>query len=102
MGSIVANEGFIKQFATVTDPETGARVLDATHIALWSAVTYAAQIVFQLISPITADRWGRKLNLWILTGFLTFVRPPCVGTSSTKLTPLSPSFSQLSLKTGRF
>lgn len=69
----MANEGFIKQFATVTDSETGARVLDANHVALWGAITFAAQILFQIISPFTADRWGRKMNMWILTVLLTAV-----------------------------
>ncbi|KAF3354183.1 hypothetical protein HYQ45_006124 [Verticillium longisporum] len=32
IGSIIANEGFIRQFATVTDSETGARVLASTHV----------------------------------------------------------------------
>lgn len=82
MGSIVANEGFIKKFATVADPDTGAPALNANHVSLWSAVTYASQILFQLLSPITADRWGRKLNLWILTFFLTLVSTSVPSTTT--------------------
>ena len=72
-GSIVANEGFIRQFATVTDPETGERVLDANHVSTWGAVTFAAQIVVQLLSGYIADRWGRKANMWLLQLVLTAV-----------------------------
>lgn len=101
MGNIVANEGFIKQFATVADPETGAMVLNATHVSIWSAVNYAAQIVFQLISPITADRFGRRINLWVLTCLLTLVSKPLKAPSQ-ELTVCSPSLSPLSPRTGRF
>lgn len=73
VGSIVANQGFINQFATVTDPETGERVLDAKHVALWSAIVFASQVVSQILSPFSADRWGRKMNMYILTFFLTLV-----------------------------
>jgi MFS family permease len=73
IGSIVANKGFIEHFATVTDSATGERVLDANHIGIWGAVSFASQIVIQFISPITADRWGRKFNLHALTVFFTLV-----------------------------
>lgn len=52
---------------------TGQPVLDAHHVSIWSAVNYASQITFQLISPITADRFGRKFNMWVFTFFLTLV-----------------------------
>ncbi|KAG7112167.1 MFS transporter fmqE like protein [Verticillium longisporum] len=71
IGSIIANEGFIRQFATVTDSETGARVLASTHVSLWQAINFVAQIFIQMIAPITADRFGRKFNMWALTVFLT-------------------------------
>ncbi|EEU37366.1 uncharacterized protein NECHADRAFT_86296 [Fusarium vanettenii 77-13-4] len=70
IGSIIANEGFIEQFATVTDPETGAPALNSTHVSLWQAMNFASQIIIQLIAPITADRFGRKFNMWALTVFL--------------------------------
>ncbi|CRK44185.1 hypothetical protein BN1723_000871 [Verticillium longisporum] len=54
IGSIIANEGFIRQFATVTDSETGARVLASTHVSLWQAINFVAQIFIQMIAPITA------------------------------------------------
>ncbi|KAF5012866.1 hypothetical protein FDECE_1156 [Fusarium decemcellulare] len=70
IGSIIANEGFIKQFATVTDPVTGEPALASTHVSLWQAMNFVSQIVVQLIAPITADRYGRKFNMWALTVFL--------------------------------
>ncbi|KAF9874256.1 MFS hexose transporter [Colletotrichum karsti] len=71
IGSLVANEGFIKQFATVSDPQTGHPALDATHVSVWNAISFASQILVQFVAPVTADRWGRKFNMWGLTFFLT-------------------------------
>lgn len=71
VGSIIANQGFINQFATVTDSETGQPALDSNHVALWQAISFVAQIAVQLVAPITADRHGRKFNMWALTVFLT-------------------------------
>lgn len=73
MGSIIANQGFIDQFATVTDSETGEPALSVTHIALWNALNFVLQVVMQFVAPHTADRWGRKFNMWCLTFFLTLV-----------------------------
>lgn len=81
VGTLVANEGFIRHFATVTDAN-GEPALDANHISIWGAVNYVAQIVVLTISPITSDRWGRKFNMYAFTFFLTIVRlfsPPPVG-----------------------
>ncbi|KAJ0415216.1 general substrate transporter [Aspergillus carlsbadensis] len=66
IGNIVANEGFINQFATVTDPDTGEPALKSSHLSLWTAINFVSQIIMQLVSPITADRFGRKFNLWAL------------------------------------
>ncbi|KAJ4334935.1 hypothetical protein N0V95_009041 [Ascochyta clinopodiicola] len=71
VGNIIANQGFIDAFATVTDPQTGKPALDANHVALWGAINFAAQIFIQMIAPFTADRWGRKFNMWLLTFFLS-------------------------------
>ncbi|KAL2830722.1 general substrate transporter [Aspergillus pseudoustus] len=65
-GSIVANQGFIDQFATVNDPATGLPALDANHVSLWGALTFVGQIVVQFCSGPIADRWGRKVNMWLL------------------------------------
>ncbi|RFN47645.1 maltose permease mal31 [Fusarium flagelliforme] len=71
IGSIVANEGFITYFATVKDPETGNPALNAQHISLWSACYFVTSILIQCIAPITADKFGRKFNMWGVTFFLT-------------------------------
>ncbi|KAJ4024661.1 hypothetical protein NW752_003221 [Fusarium irregulare] len=71
IGSIVANEGFISYFATVKDPETGKPALNAQHISLWSACYFITSILIQCIAPITADKFGRKFNMWGVTLFLT-------------------------------
>ncbi|KAH6714816.1 general substrate transporter [Leptodontidium sp. MPI-SDFR-AT-0119] len=71
VGSIIANQGFIEYFATVADPTTGLPALDAQHVSLWGAAVFISQLVIQIIAPFTADRWGRKFNMWLLTFFLT-------------------------------
>ncbi|KAJ0315177.1 hypothetical protein Brms1b_006290 [Colletotrichum noveboracense] len=71
VGNIVANEGFIKQFATVRDLKTGQPALNANHVSLWSSMFFVTAIAIQLIAPHTADRFGRKFNMWGVTFFLT-------------------------------
>lgn len=91
IGSIIANEGFIKQFATVIDAETGEPALNSTHVSLWQAINFVSQIFIQLIAPITADRFGRKFNMWALTVFLTAVSTSeCQRASTDRADPSSP------------
>jgi MFS family permease len=71
IGSIVANQGFINQYGTVKDPKTGKLALNAQHIALWGAVYFVTCIAIQLVAPTTADRYGRKFNMWGITVFIT-------------------------------
>ncbi|KAH7258754.1 hypothetical protein MRS44_009735 [Fusarium solani] len=71
IGSIIANEGFIQYFATVEDPDTGKPALNAQHISLWSACYFITSILIQTIAPVTADKFGRKFNMWGVTFFLT-------------------------------
>ncbi|KAF6805037.1 sugar transporter [Colletotrichum musicola] len=71
VGSIVANEGFIKQFATVKDPKTGEPALNANHVSLWSSMFFVTAIAIPTVAPYTADRFGRKFNMWGVTFFLT-------------------------------
>jgi MFS family permease len=73
IGSIIANQGFIEAFATVKDPETGAPALEPNHISLWSASYFITTILIQFIAPNTADKFGRKFNMWAVTFFLTLV-----------------------------
>ncbi|KAK7224294.1 hypothetical protein V2G26_012297 [Clonostachys chloroleuca] len=71
IGSIVANKGFIEQFATVKDPVTGQKALEPNHISLWAAGYFITTIAIQTVAPNTADRFGRKFNMWAVTFFLT-------------------------------
>ncbi|KAH7143442.1 general substrate transporter [Dactylonectria macrodidyma] len=71
IGSIIANQGFIQFFATVTDPDTGEPALNSQHISLWSACYFVSAILIQTIAPVTADKFGRKFNMWGITFFLT-------------------------------
>ncbi|KAF4334038.1 general substrate transporter [Fusarium beomiforme] len=71
IGSIIANEGFIDYFATVKDPQTGKPALNTQHISLWSACYFITCILIQTIAPVTADKFGRKFNMWGVTFFLT-------------------------------
>jgi hypothetical protein len=64
-GSIVGNPGFIAQFATKTI--NGRLQLDANHVGLWGAMKFLAQVLTQIISPITANRFGLRFNMWVLT-----------------------------------
>ncbi|KAH8885823.1 general substrate transporter [Thozetella sp. PMI_491] len=71
IGSIIVNQGFIDTFATVKDPQTGKPALDTQHIALWTAIYSVSCIAIQSVAPFTADRFGRKFNMWSVTLFLT-------------------------------
>ena len=46
---------------------TGRIELDAKHVSIWAGMSFVAQIVFQLLSPITGDRFGLRVNMWIFT-----------------------------------
>ncbi|KAM0335047.1 hypothetical protein ACHAQA_000081 [Verticillium albo-atrum] len=71
IGGIIANQGFIDQFGTTKDPETGKLALDPQHISLWAAIYFISAILVQSVAPITADKFGRKFNMWAVTFFLT-------------------------------
>jgi hypothetical protein len=58
--------GFIRQFATVTDAK-GNRVLNASHVGLWGAMNYVTQAVAQFASPISAERFGIRFNMYLFT-----------------------------------
>lgn len=77
IGSIIANEGFIEYFATVKDPQTGKPALNSQHISLWAACYFVTSILIQTIAPVTADKFGRKFNMWGVTFFLTLVGVFC-------------------------
>ena len=56
------------------------------HISLWSAIWNITQIFVQIASPMIADKWGRKINMWIFTLFLCLsIIIACVSTDWTHL-----------------
>lgn len=73
LGVLTPSLGFIQQFGTVTDSTTGAIEIDALYISLWGGFNFVAQIMFQALSPITGDRYGRKLNMWLFTMSMVIV-----------------------------
>jgi len=72
-GNIIANAGFIEVFGTKIGPH-GEKIVDATHVSLWGGTQFAVQILFQLLSPLTSDRYGVKVNLYIPTAAILIVR----------------------------
>jgi hypothetical protein len=100
IGSIVANRGFINQYGTVRDPKTGALALNATHIALWGALYFVSAVCIQSVAPTTADRYGRKFNMWGITFFITLVSAHSCSPISCLADTSSPSSSNASPKLG--
>ncbi|WOO85967.1 MFS transporter fmqE [Vanrija pseudolonga] len=81
-GSIVANEGFIKQFGSRGD-EAGVRALDPTWLSTWSALLNVGQILVFTHIGWVADRFGRKIAfyigwVWLMVGctFLNTAKSP--------------------------
>ena len=64
--------GFINQFATVIDAQ-GKRQLNASHVGLWAAINYVTQAVAQFTSPLTANKFGLRFNMWLFTLFKLLV-----------------------------
>jgi hypothetical protein len=60
------HKGFVDQFATVTNAK-GVRVLDANHVGLWGAMNYVTQAISQFGSPLTAQAFGIRFNLYLFT-----------------------------------
>ncbi len=58
-GSIVANKGFVSQFATKTDP-TGALYLESPVLSGWSSIMSVGQIIGMTTLPFITSRFGRK------------------------------------------
>ncbi|KAK6371393.1 hypothetical protein LTS17_009124 [Exophiala oligosperma] len=82
-GSIVANEGFIKQFGE--HGGTGVRALNATWLSTWSALLNVGQIVTLTQIAWFADKYGRKTSfylawIWLVVGcvFLNTAKSPSV------------------------
>lgn len=57
------------------DPATGDLALNASYLSLWSGFNFVAQIASQILSPLSGDRFGRKLNMYLFTGSMLVVSP---------------------------
>ncbi|WKT53474.1 Major facilitator, sugar transporter-like [Fusarium oxysporum f. sp. vasinfectum] len=62
-GSIIANKGFVHQFATATNAD-GDEYLTAPILAGWSSIMSVGQIIGMLTIPFLSDRYGRKTAMW--------------------------------------
>ncbi|KAM0260004.1 hypothetical protein ACHAPA_010450 [Fusarium lateritium] len=62
-GSIIANKGFVHQFATATNAD-GDEYLTAPILAGWSSIMSVGQIMGMLTIPFLSDRYGRKMAMW--------------------------------------
>jgi hypothetical protein len=40
---------------------------------LWSAINFVSQVIFQFLSPFTANRFGLKANMYTFTALITLV-----------------------------
>ena len=71
-GNIIANAGFIEVYGTELGPH-GEKIVNATYVSLWGGTQFAVQILFQVLSPLTSDRYGVKWNLYIPTVAIVIV-----------------------------
>ncbi|KAI9148987.1 alfa-L-rhamnosidase [Paramyrothecium foliicola] len=62
-GNIVANPGFVRQFATVEDAD-GNPFLASPILAGWSSIMSVGQIVGMTTLPFISDRFGRKVAMF--------------------------------------
>ncbi|EEU37614.1 uncharacterized protein NECHADRAFT_53594 [Fusarium vanettenii 77-13-4] len=67
--SIIANKGFVREFATKVDAE-GKQYLDAPIISAWGACMSVGQIIGQTTVSFINARFGRKVGMYWLWFFL--------------------------------
>lgn len=63
LGGIIANPGFVAQFATKTN-DAGERILAAPILSAWSAIGSIGQIIGMTTLPFLSDRFGRKAAMY--------------------------------------
>lgn len=61
--SIVANKGFVHEFATKYD-ETGAPYLDSPIMSGWSSIMSVGQVIGMASVPFISSRFGRKVAMY--------------------------------------
>lgn len=62
-GSIVANKGFVKQFATEINAE-GELYLASPVLVGWSSIMSVGQIIGMTTLPFVSGRYGRKISMY--------------------------------------
>ncbi|VUC26714.1 unnamed protein product [Clonostachys rosea] len=62
-GSIVANKGFVKQFATEVNAK-GELYLASPVLVGWSSIMSVGQIIGMTTLPFLAGRYGRKVSMY--------------------------------------
>ena len=78
-GSIIANPGFINQFAA------DHKKLNATHVSTFGGLFSAGQVIGQASVPFISERFGRKIAMYYFCIILLVVSDTRVG-----LAPLNP------------
>ena len=53
-------------------------------MSLWSGIQYAAQILSQAVSPLSGDRFGRRVNLYMFTTSMLIVSRPTIFHTETQ------------------
>ncbi|WYZ43705.1 hypothetical protein EsH8_VII_000141 [Colletotrichum jinshuiense] len=61
--SIVANKGFVRQFATMTDA-SGKPYLDSPILSGWSSIMSVGQVIGMTAIPFISSRFGRKVAMY--------------------------------------
>ncbi|OXC65393.1 hypothetical protein AYX13_05523 [Cryptococcus neoformans] len=69
-GNIIANQGFINQFATTVDNKTGEPILSASVLTAIGTIQSVGQIVGMTTLPFLAARFGRKPAMFALWAIL--------------------------------
>ncbi|KAL4985141.1 hypothetical protein BDW68DRAFT_179988 [Aspergillus falconensis] len=62
-GNIIANPGFVKQFATKVNA-AGTPFLEAPVLSAWSAIQSVGQIIGMASLAFITDRFGRKISMY--------------------------------------
>ncbi|KAL5357702.1 general substrate transporter [Aspergillus floccosus] len=60
-GGIVANEGFIRQFAA-----PGTTIIDGKYVSAWGGIQSAGQTIGQILLQYATEGFGRKIALYII------------------------------------
>lgn len=62
-GNVIANPGFVRQFATATNDD-GEPVLASSVLSAWSSIMSVGQIIGMTTLPFLSDRFGRKAAMY--------------------------------------